>query len=356
MKKLFIITLCLALLLAGCATKAPAPIGTTAPSSTPETAATQPATEPTETEPPVPETEAGTALADRTALILTTLDRGAAVSIVDEFDAQYYVIRLEDGYGLIEKRLVRMDGEEAYVPWTGYARSGAELFDNYLLLLGGQRELNKNMEVAVLEALGDVCLVQVGDTIGYMQADQISQTKIKSSGGGGSADGGDISLGSFGPARLSSFVPQSGQVTGQATVLADNVEVLLGWFDEGETLDIITEEGFLEEKEGFYRVYIGGLCGYVRQFLTAREGDEAYTEWDGFARSKAGVYANYYLSGEPEKTLSTNTSVHVVKDLGQCYQVTVDGQTGYMDKDTVSETKIQSSGGGGGNEWSDPVM
>lgn len=369
MKKFMIILLCLLMLFAaGCHEETPvATQGTTQPSeTTAPSEATQPTAAPTEpepteppvTEPPVPETVPGTALADRTMLILETAQRGSVVEVVGELDADYWVVKTESGYGLIEKRLVRMAAEPAYEPWDGYARSGAGLYANYHLLAPEMQSLSKNTRVKVLEALGDCYLVQVEDTLGYMRREQVSKSYIKSSSGSsGGSDGGDISLDcSWGVSLLSVFVPQSGEVTGSAAVLADDVEISLGWFDRGESLQIVTQTGFAAEREGCYTVYLDGRYGYVLQNLVAPEGAEPYAQWQGYARSKAPLYDNYYLTGDPVKSLSANAKVQVVCDLGMCYLVQVGEQTGYLAKDQVSETRIQYSSGGGGNEWSDPVM
>jgi len=370
MKYWIAVILCLTVLLAGCQTEKPAePILTPTQPSTaapqtlpPETDPPQtqpPVTEPVETEPPVPETAAATALADGTQVILTTANRGDRVDIVDEFLEEYYVVRTEQGYGLIEKRLVRLDGEPGYEQWTGYARSGAKLYDHYHLLAEGAEGLSKNTKVQVLDSLGDVYLVQVDETMGFMRASQLSKTKIKSSsgGGGGSADGGDISLGfQGGISLLSTLAPQTEVSSSVGQILADGAEILLGWYDREETVQIVTQEGFAPAREGRYTVYLGGQFGYVWQSLIAEEGAQSYAAWDGYARKNAGFYDNYHLRGEPGKKLSTNTGVQVLQDLGCCYLVQVGEQIGYMDKAQVSQTKIKTSSGSTGGEWTNPVM
>ena len=49
----------------------------------------------------------------------------------------------------------------------------------------------------------------------------------------------------------------------------------------------------------------------------------------------------------------------MVADLEICYLVTVKGEFGYMAKDLVSPTQTatySAPAGGGGQEWSDPVL
>ena len=362
MKKLLALLLVITVLfLAGCnadsgATTETAPATTEAPVETTE--ATEPA--PTETDPPVPETISGTVQADKTAVLLSTANRGDQLDIVGEYDEAHYVVKMESGYGLIEKRLVRMDGEEAYESWEGYANYNALLYPTYALRASEGETLNLNTKIVVLDDLDGILVVQVDDAIGYMNAEQVSTGYIQPySGGGGSADGGDIVLGiQGGITKLSVLAPQSGDVTGKGTVLADGAEILLGWFDRNEEVRIVNEAGFAEEKEGFYTVYLDGLYGYIRQNFLLKEGEEAYAEWDGYAKANAVIYTSFNLSGESVK-LNTNAELKILADLGDCYLVTSGEITGYMAKDTVSEVPISYSGwggGGGGGEWTPPAM
>lgn len=359
--------LCLALLaLAGCERQDPAPTTEPTQPSTETTAATEPTTQPTteatepptvETEPPAPDTKPATALADHTDVILTTMERGAAVDVAGEFDEQYYIVRTVEGFGLMEKRLLRLEGAAPYEQWTGFAHSEALLYGNYHLLPGEEQALAMNTEVQVLEDLAGVYLVQLGDTLGYMEADQVSRDKlIPAPAGGGSADGGDISLMyTLHLDFLSVFVPQEGNAAGGAQVLVDEAEVLLGWYDREETMELVAEAGYTQEKEGFRPVYVDGLVGYVRANLLLEEGTAPFAQWEGYAQSNAPVYSGYYCNGTPLRQLPINTRVTVLCDLEWCYLVSVEGSNCYMAKDQVSETQLTVYSGGGA-EWSDPVL
>jgi hypothetical protein len=370
MKKTIIVLLCLAvLLISGCAKDPPFPTDpstttthtTQATDNTQETEESVPDPTPSESsdpEPPIPETLPGTVLADQTAVILATAVRDSIIDVVGEYDNVFYIVKLEIGYGLIEKRLVRMNGTDTYELWNGYARYGAKLYNNYHLLSAEAQDLATNTQIQVLDSLEDCLVVQVGDTLGYMLESQISRSYIQPSTGSSNADGGDITLGyQGGIMRLSTVTPQTGDISAQATVLANGAEIILALFDRGETIAIINEDGFIEEKEDYYAVYLNGFCGYVWKNLVAEENAEPYTQWDGYAHYQAAVYDHYYLTGEPIDKLASNTIIHVICDLGECYQVSINEEIGYIAKEHVSKTYITYSGGNSsGEEWSDPVM
>jgi len=364
MKQILAILLAL-ILLSGCGSTVPETTEVTeAMTEAPETTV---AAEPTETEPPKPKTEPVKALADNTAVVLTTANRDDILNVVDEYDEKYYVVKLETGYGLVEKRLTRLDSEAAYEQWTGYATYGAKLYSDYLLRGEVLAELWMNQQVTVLDSLGDILVVQFEETIGYLTAGQISSYFIQpapgGSGGSGGADGGDISLGCHGGiSLLGTFVPQEGEVSGTARVLADAVPILLGWFDREETVELVTEAGFAQEKEGFCTVYLDGIYGYIRHDLLARKGEAPYEEWDGYAFHGAQLYDNYDLNGKPDRTLDPNEAVHVLLELDNCYLVAVGEGGGYLAKDQVSEYYIVYGGGNSGSEssgddeWSPPML
>ena len=359
MKRVFAILICALLLLAGCTNDPQIEI---TPSTQPTTVpATTEVTEPTETEPPVPDTLSAVALADRTYVVLETVDRDTVVQIVEAYDEDYYLVKTEKGYGLMEKRLVRLDGEAAYESWTGYAGYQAVLYQNYQLLPGGERTLNMNAKVQVLEDMNGTLVVQMDDGIGYMPSAEVSRAYIQPStggGGGGGADGGDISLGAqMGVMPLANIITPSGEASGKATVLADGAEIILGWFDRNDPVAIVNEDGFIEEKEGWYGIYQDGLYGYVRENLIRKDTEEAYSPWNGYAKYQAKLFDDYYLNGDPVSKLTTNAEVQVLEDLGWCYLVSTGSTTGYMAKDTVSQTRITYSGGGGGGEsWTPPAL
>lgn len=366
MKKSVLILLAAALLLCtGCAGAVPA---ATVPETVAETTApaeTAPETVPETTEEtiPVPELVYGTAQVDETPAVLMLLSAGDTVDVVDEYDERHFVVKTEDGYGLVEKPLVRTAEAEAFETRTGYARYKTELHDDLRLSGEPVQVLKTNAKLEILEDLGWCYLVRWEDTVGYVATGNVSNSPIKGGGGGGNssggADGGDISLrGSWG-LDLLTMVAQEGDVTGQATVLADNTPVILGYFDRGDTLPIVAEEGFAEEWEGYFTVYLEGLYAWVPRELSRMEGDETYEQWTGYSKYKADLFGDrWLLDAEPER-LSTNTQVNVLLELEDSFLVEIEGKLGYMDKEMVSKHRNSSGGGGGngsGGEWTPPAM
>ena len=347
MKKILAFVMCLIILAsAGCSVQSPvqtdAPIDATADpnlqSTVPPTTQVL-ETEPPVTDPPAPETVPAIALADHVVVIGGLLGRGATVDVVGAYDENYYVVKTEVSYGLVEKVLIRMDGEPAYETWTGYAYGGAKLYDNYYMVGTNPEELALNTKVQVLECFEDICQVQVGETLGYMLLSQLSRSYISYA--PSNKDGGDIALEFHGDLNLlSSFVPQEGEVTGTGTVLVSNAQLILGWFDQDDTLAVVADSGFAPSMDGFLVAYQDGLWGYVPCALVRMEDEEAYAQWSGFARSNAAFYDNYYMAGEPSRTLATNTEIQILADLGESYVVEVEGVLGYMSKDQISTTRI----------------
>lgn len=379
MKRIALILLCLILLLTtGCAKQEPA-VSTEA-TTQPTTAPMETTAPPTE---PLPQTEEATILADHVPAILSILSRGDTVDVVGEYDEEHYVIKTELGYGLVGKNLLAMPGAEAYEAWTGYSRWNRNVYDNYRLTGTPIQVLKTNTKIEVLDDLGGCYVVKVEDITGFMKLEDISKSVIRaqssdddggsggggsSGGGGGGQDGGDISLQFHGGIVLLSAITQEGSVTGKATVRADGTEVVLGFFDREEPVQVVVEAGLAEDWEGYATVMMDDLYAHVPETLIQRKGEEPYAQWDGFAKYNTLFYDNFYLRGEG-KRLNTNTAIHVVADLDTCYLVSVEGSLGYVSKTMVSQTKIVtrstqteddggggSSGGGGGQEWSDPVL
>ena len=378
MKKVLLITLVLVLALSSGCTKEPLLTETVPETTISETIVP----ETTEETIPVPHLTYGIAEVDGVPAIISLRMRGDVVDIVDSYDEKHYVIKTEQGYGLVEKNLVRTADTVAYEAWTGYAQYNAELYDNFYLTGEPMQKLATNTKMEVLDDLGYCYVVKVDHIPGFVRTESVSKWQIQPYGGGdsgggisgggqsGGADGGDIYLQYQGSVVFLSAIHQEGEVSGQATVLADNTPVILGFFDRNDEIPVVAEDGFAEPWDNHVVAYMGGLYAYVPENLLRMEGDMAYEQWDGYSRYNTPVYDNYYLMGSPVDKLNTNTQVRVLHELENCYMVETDELTGFVEKDNVSETKIYTGGGGydnggsyggaggggGGEEWSPPAL
>lgn len=363
MKKFISILLLLALLLTGCAAQEPATETTATETTVPETTERTETTVPETTEETVPETTEETipepqvteveSLLEKLPAILAFFSRGDQVEVVGEYDEAYLVVKLEEGWGLVEKSLLRMEGIEAPKTWTGYARYGSSVYGDLYLSGEPLRKPAVNTKLEVLEDLGWCYLVQLEEGTGFISKDQLSSYPITGgSGNGTGADGGDISMGVPGGVdRLSTFVPQEGEVSGKATVLADGTRALLGWFNRGDRIPL-AEDGFAEPVDGYRAIYVNSLFAYVPEIGFP----EAMEPWTGFARWGAKLCGDLYLLDTDPDALNTNAQLTVLQELEACYLVEFDGKLGYVRKDMVSTTRSSGGSGNSGGEWSPPVL
>ncbi len=331
-----ILLLLLLLLLSGCKKKPPEE---TLPTET------SPASEATESA--APEVEYATAQVNGIPAVLETLSRGDSVDVVQSYDEKHVVVKLDTGYGLVEKNLIRMDTAPAFAAWTGYAYQGAALYDNYRLAGEPVRKLAANGEVQVLEDLGWCYLVEQDGSAGYMKQETLARkpldTKAGTSGKDDNApvgeDGGVISMGFAGKVTLlSAIIPQEGTISGKAMVLADETQVILGYFDRGDQIPVVKQEN----KDGKLTVYLNGIYAEVDLAYVQTAEGESFASWIGQTQQIASVYEDYWMLGSPSDRLNAYTAVTVLYELENCYLVEVDGRTGYMKKTEVTPMKADT--------------
>lgn len=119
----------------------------------------------------------GTILMDNTEAYLTTVNRNEDIYILNETDEEYIV--LINGYqGIINKKYVRKENEEAYEKFEGYTVSGASLYSDYEM---NNRTLTFgiNETVTIIDEVDDVYVIELDDgSIGYMKKSNISKDRI----------------------------------------------------------------------------------------------------------------------------------------------------------------------------------
>lgn len=322
-----------------------------------------PTPEPAPTPVPTPSWEEGIVAAYDIGVLYRTAERGEIADIFGE-EGNYYRIGLDEKTLFIEKRFVRDDGEEPQEEKTAYARTGAEFFASPYLTGEPLATLKLNTPVTIIEELGDIILVKTDAAQGYADASRFSPVRITWSGGGGGgsgggADGGDIFLGirsflqpveglfpSYMEEEAAEGLPERGRI------LADGAELYLQLVSAGESVMVT------EKEEKICTIWTGEEKGTLPRWALYLEGDEAFREWQGFAKSKAKLFENYRLAGTGEE-LKLNTKITVLLQTDGGYYVEANGRQGYMAAGDISEKQIVWSGGGGSSgegEWTAPVL
>lgn len=365
MKKILAILLGITtVFLSACGAAAPAAEPVVTPAPTPEATATP---EPTPSPEPTPVTTGAAVCVLKAPAILTMLAQNTEVTI-EEAQGEYYLVSCDAGRGFVEKRLLIPADAGEYESWTGYARTGAELREDYHLCGEMLHSFSLNETFMVLADLDGCYLVDFNGTQGYIASASVSEQYIVihyGGGGGGSssggADGGDITLGytvGLQPAVVSladTEVPDL-QPGSKAKVAALRAELIAVW------LELKDEVRVVSEKDAICTIYFDGTLAQMERRFLIPDGETAPEVWDGYAKSNAILFDNFYLADNgTSNTLPLNTVVHVLADLGNCLFVNTEtGLFGYMSPNFVSESYIQPYRGGGGSsggaEWTEPVL
>ena len=363
---------------AGCSKNVEQPQTTPPETTAPATEA--PETTAPETEPPLPKLETGTVQGDNIPAILCQLKKGDLVEVTGNPDDTHAAVKTEFGTGTMEMQLLRFAGEETPESWTGYARWNTGFFADYEMGGKAPTTLKTNTKVEVLEELEDCYLVTVDGKTGFVAKAQVSKWPIKSNSGsndggssGGSSsgsstgrDGGDIALAFYGKVQLLSNLTK----TGSAQVRVDGAKVVLKYFNLGDTVQNVAEEGFAPELEGYLTILVDDTYAYIPQSWVHKDADPAFESWDGFAGYNCKLYDNYLLRGKEVKQISGNTAITVLWTAGDVSVIRVGDTIGYASTDTLRTPRIPaqktqedggsssggSSGGGGGNEWTPPAL
>lgn len=331
---------------------------------------------------PGPKLETGVIQADGIPAIRWLLSRGEQVEVTEELDEKNSTVETEYGTGTMETQLLRFPGEPEYEPWIGYARYNTGLYESYELCGVPAEQLQTNTRVRVLDELEDcyVVTLQLEDPqddekteeeteqifpTRFAEKDKIGSSPVQYSSGSGSSgpqDGGDISMAYYTVSLLSEVVFEEEEKTGPALVRVDGAKLILGFFQKGDTVQIVAEEGFAPELEGYVTILIDDTYAYVPQNWVLREGDEPFESWDGYAGYNCRLFDNYLLRGEPIKQISGNFKLTVLWDDGVVSLVRLNDQdetTGFVASSTLRTTPLPPSTGSessGGSVWTPPVL
>lgn len=138
------------------------------------------------------ETSAGaTVRVDGTKLLAGLFEYGDEVRVLGVYGdtVRIYIYKNEAS---ADSRLVRLEADEAYQSWEGYAASNGWTYTSPDLIGKSAEKLKLNTVVEVLEQLDGCFLVRVDGELFYMAEDGVSETKVVvSHSGGGGGSGGD---------------------------------------------------------------------------------------------------------------------------------------------------------------------
>lgn len=368
---------------AGCGCSREGTEPTVAPTVAPTEASTEAPTEvpteaPTEPAPTEPAWEPGISKASYVEALYALLNKGDEVEVVGKY-AHYFVISAEPYDLLVDEYYIRLETEAPFESWTGYARSKSPVFTSVYMREEPIAHLATNTVLTVLEGKDNWLFVQWNEGEGYMLAEDVSKTRIRSGGGGGGTGGGGgavdgtdvdvgalsattqqggvVKLGYYGPEMNPDFAPCKG------IVLAEEVEAYITVSQFADQMKVVSYD------DEFCNIYMDTeLMTRVRRNLVKLAVDVEEEPWTGYARSGSVAYYEYQRRTE-FKTLRFNEEVTVLYRLpglnyldDGVYVVSIGEEICYMEIADISETRRQvySGGGGGGSSggdvWTPPAM
>ena len=92
--------------------------------------------------------------------------------------------------------------------------------------------------------------------------------------------------------------------TGSAQVRADGAKGVLKYFNLGETVQIVAEEDFAPELEGYMTILVDETYAYIPEDWVQKDADPTFESRDGFTGYGCQLYENYQLKGKPVKQVS----------------------------------------------------
>lgn len=343
MKKWTVFTLMILLFLTSCAKSQPAPETQPSPAITAPQATM--ASEPTE-----PEWHLGLVRASGAEVLYDALAAGTAVTVTGEWE-HYYRVICEDQELLVEQRFLRTEDEAAFEVWTGYARSGVEVFTSAYLNGDALATLGYNARVTVLDGKEDWLRIQWEDVVGYVNHDNISNVPLYS---GGTApaptptpdapadsapiqDGTDVSVDDLRAEDVPARVCLLGAVSQrQGVILVDGAKAYVVILDRGDAVKVT------EQDETGYAIWIDGQFARIDRWLLRTAEDPEYETWSGYS-AVTPLYRTWQMENILTE-LDLNTELEILDHLEEagCYVVRLQGKIGYLPVDAVGETQFSA--------------
>ncbi len=117
----------------------------------------------------------GKVLADNIKTYITKLNRGDIVKVLNS-DEEYCEILIDGRCGKIKKSYIRLDSEEAYEAWDGYAKSNIRIYNDSGLI----KRCKLNEILHIVDEIDGKYVVELEDgSFGYADMNNVSKTKNK---------------------------------------------------------------------------------------------------------------------------------------------------------------------------------
>lgn len=341
-----------------------------------------PAPTPEPTPVPTPVTTAAAVLVDNVPAVLCLLSRGDTVELVESRDS-YYIVKVDAGYGLMDKSILRETNILAPDPWVITTLANAKLYTSYQLSGSPAEVLPRGTQLIASEKLGKVYMVQYNGGTYFLSMSDINFEAASSAPAGGGtgssgetgsgssgSDGGDIVIGAYVSGghveTLGYTVKQEGTPGERMRVLVDNAPVLLALLDRVDKVSVLSAD------DETAIIYLKGMTASVERRLLRLQGEEEYAPWLGYTKGNTEFFDSWLLCGEAKELLALNTEVIVLLDLGDCCYVSRDDVRGFVRRECVSPQRTSgsfsytpgsgssggesSSGSGSSGEWTAPVL
>ena len=92
--------------------------------------------------------------------------------------------------------------------------------------------------------------------------------------------------------------------TDSAQVRVDGAKGVSKYFNLGDTVQIVAEEGSAPELEGYMTILVDETCAYIPENWVEKDADPTFESWDGCTGYGCQLYENYQLKGKPVKQVN----------------------------------------------------
>lgn len=282
--------------------------------------------------------------ASTSSSVIANVGKGTAVTVVAT-EGDWYKVEYKGQTAYVHKDYVTLDGESSGSSSSTGSNSSSssgqtgEINASYVRLRSGAslsasilKTLDKGAQMTVTGESGDWYKVSYNGTEGYVYKTYLTVSGSSSSGSSSASAKTGTITGTYVRFR-------SGASTGSS---------ILTTFPKGASVTVSATEG------DWYKVSYNGQTGYVYKSYVSTTGDSAEKTDDTKVESASGtgtirgsyvrVRAGASTSSSILATVHTGTTMTITGTTGEWYQVSYNGQTGYVYKSYLVDSSEVSSG------------